>query len=259
MSVEAFSWALTVPVGGNMKIMLLGLANHAHPDGTESYPTLETLATYGHCDRATARRNVRKLVDEGWAREDGLGPRGQSKYALALDRDPRGGSKMPPVASEPEGGDKSGAGGVTAVQPEPSIEPSKETGQNASAHASVPEGFPDELRPHAREVMRILKAVAAQHNAKAVTALAVGHLLMDPSRRHKPFVREAHNFASWAASPPRPIRDAVASYRHWIDRAGDLAGVERLGPPATGATPDNVSSIESRRREPKRGKYSREA
>lgn len=85
MSVEAFSWALNVPVGGNMKVMLLGLANHAHPDGTEAYPALDTLATYGYCDRSTARRNVRKLVEDGWIVVAGEGPAKQVKYTLRLD------------------------------------------------------------------------------------------------------------------------------------------------------------------------------
>jgi hypothetical protein len=91
VSVEAFTWALNVPIGGNAKVILLGLANHAHPDGSEAYPSLETLSKYAHCDRSTARRNVRKLVEEGWASEDGYGPKGQTKYRLAI------GGKMPRV------------------------------------------------------------------------------------------------------------------------------------------------------------------
>src|SRR5687768_15790676 len=79
------TWALRVPVGGNMKILLLGLANHAHPDGTEAYPSLDTLSVYAYCDRSTARRNVRRLADEGWIIPEGKGPMGQAKYRLPIE------------------------------------------------------------------------------------------------------------------------------------------------------------------------------
>lgn len=134
MSIEAVTWALNVPVGGNAKVILLGLANHAHPDGTEAFPALDTLAGYAHCDRSTARRNVRKLVEDGWAIEDGLGPRGQTKYRLPISRT-EGGSKTPPVAKRNSG---TGASqGVAPVPPEPSIEPSSSVSARASKRVRV--------------------------------------------------------------------------------------------------------------------------
>jgi hypothetical protein len=114
VSVEAFTWALNVPIGGNAKVILLGLANHAHPDGSEAYPSLETLSKYAHCDRSTARRNVRKLVEEGWASEDGYGPKGQTKYRLAI------GGKMPRGANR-DGVAFDTPHGVAPVPPEPSL------------------------------------------------------------------------------------------------------------------------------------------
>lgn len=117
------SWALSVPVGGNEKVMLLGLANHAHPDGSEAYPSLDTLAIYGHCGRSTARRNVRKLVEDGWVQEDGEGPKGTLKYQLCLWRTAADseGVKMTP------GGVTGDTGGVSPMTPEPSIEPTTPT------------------------------------------------------------------------------------------------------------------------------------
>jgi hypothetical protein len=103
------------------------------------------------------------------------------------------------------------------------------------AREQIPEDFPDELRPHARAVLPILRTVAKQHNAKAVSALALARTMM--GRPRKPFVRAAHDFSAWAADPPRPIRDVVASYRTWLDREHDLADVERIGaavPPRRG-------------------------
>jgi hypothetical protein len=84
MSVEAVAWALRVPVGGNAKVVLLGIANHAHHDGTEAYPSLQTLADYACCDRSTAKRHVAKLAEAGWIIKDGVGPVGQSKWRLPI-------------------------------------------------------------------------------------------------------------------------------------------------------------------------------
>lgn len=312
MSIEAVGWALRVPVGGNAKVVLLGLANHAHPDGSEAYPALDTLSVYAHCDRSTARRNVRKLEADGWILPDGAGPAGQNKYRLRLDipvpRDgmnldgvvvgpwrtcvycgapadvldhvvPKasGGSDGPSnrapactacnaskgaltlagwaaktgrdpaelealvrgwqnatVAAATGGGGSGDAGGVALVPPEPSIEPLKGTGDAAreDVTSSIPEDFPDELRPHARLVLPVLRAVAVQHNAREVKPLALGRVMM--ARPRKPFVKAAHDFASWAADPPRPIKDVVASYRRWLDNERDLQAVERLLPGENG-------------------------
>jgi hypothetical protein len=130
MSVEAITWALRVPVGGNAKVILLGLANHAHPDGTESYPALDTLAEYAACDRSTARRNLRLLRDSGWIVEDGKGPKGQTKFRLLLE----GGWQNAT-------GGTGARGGVAPMPPEPSIEPSLEevSIEPSSSEAAAPE------------------------------------------------------------------------------------------------------------------------
>lgn len=251
MSIECVSWALKVPVGGNMKVVLLGLANHAHPDGTDAYPALDTLAGYAYCDRSTARRNVRKLVELGWIREDGFGPKGQTKYTLAMSDRPRfadRGGDSPPVASEPDGGGTRDLGGVAPMPPEPSIEPSIEpssgSGSARVAPELVPDGFPDELRPHARAVLRVLRSVAEHHNAKAVSSAALAHVLM--ARPRHPLVRAAHDFAAWSMTAP-PRRDVVAGYRNWLDKCSELAGTERLPGEDGPAVPANVHALHGRR------------
>lgn len=236
MSVEAFTWALSVPVGGNAKVVLLGLANHAHPDGSESYPVLDTLARYAHCDRSTARRNVRKLAADGWIVEDGTGPKGQTKYRLAM-----GVAERHPVAESAARGGTGDAGGVAPAPPEPSIEPSKEPSSKERARAQaqqLPDDFPENLKPHARDVFRVLRSIAEQHSAREVTPRAVGHAIMGAPGRHH--VEEAHALAAWAQAPPRPIRDVVGTYRTWLQRAQCYAGVERLGVPVAANAGGNV-------------------
>ncbi len=250
MSIEAVTWALGVPVGGNAKVILLGLANHAHPDGSETYPALDTLAGYAHCDRSTARRNVRKLVSDGWAIEDGLGPRGQMKYRLPLAI--QGGGKTPRVQNATGG--ISAHGGVAPMPPEPSIEPSKGKEERERARDerknSIPDDFPDHLRPHAREVMRVLRSVAEDHGAKRVWPQEVARAIMAKPRH--PLVAVAHELAAWAVDPKREIKDVVGTYRTFLKRERELEATERLaddGTPTTGrpAMPGNVTPLHGRR------------
>lgn len=183
MSIEAVKWALEAQVGGNAKVLLIGLANHAHPDGTEAYPSLDTLARYAHCDRSTARRNVRKLVEAGWISEDGLGPRGQTKYSLNFGVDDPTGSKTPRVAT--------GGGGVAKqarsdgkMPPEPSFEPSNEpSSENEGARAidqvwshyqeTVPNGKRCKL-DHGRRLLigKALKVRTVEECCRAIDGLA---------------------------------------------------------------------------------------
>lgn len=108
---------------------------------------------------------------------------------------------------------------------------------------SRPDGFPEELRPHARVVMRVLIEIAEQHNAREVTARGVGLAIMGNPQRA--YVKEAFALASWAQAPPRPIRDVVGTYRTWLGRSERIAGVEHIDGQAT----SEPSYADLRRRE----------
>ena len=83
MSVEAISWALNLaPVpadrGGQpssaCKFVLVGLANHAGPDGTGAFPSVATLVRYTGLSERTVRTCLDRLAvagiiecGDGWA------------------------------------------------------------------------------------------------------------------------------------------------------------------------------------------------
>lgn len=107
MSVEAISWALSVPLGGNLKVVLIGIANHAHEDGTNAYPSVRTLARYACCERSTVQRCLRRLEELEWIVPDGTGANGTNRYRLPLWRIERvetvGVSKCdPPLSGQTE-------------------------------------------------------------------------------------------------------------------------------------------------------------
>lgn len=254
MSWQATSWAARQTAGNSgRKALLLMVANAASPEGI-CFMGRAALAEGCECRPETVSANVGALETAGLLsrhqrrRANGsrttdwivLAPgwpdRGEMRDAdpddfpeeVAADARRRSGENF---QHEESGGGQVGFSG----SPEPSGEKGTSTTTDVSAKEaragaadSLPDDFPEELKPHARAVYRLLVKVAEQHGAKEVKPLALGRVMM--GRPRKPFVKSAHDFAAWAADPPRPIRDVVASYRTWIDREKDLQVTERLAP-----------------------------
>ncbi len=74
MSVEAISWALNLaPMPRDRsgkrnpacKAVLVGLANHAAPDGKEAFPAVRTLVRYTDLSERTVRTALDRLEAEG--------------------------------------------------------------------------------------------------------------------------------------------------------------------------------------------------
>jgi hypothetical protein len=145
--------------------------------------------------------------------------------------------------SDEEGVPSAPAGSSNAGASEGRTETTSETPkQRAHAKAmQLPDDFPDSLKPHARDVFRVLRSVAEQHGAREVTPRAVGHAIMGEPGRH--YVAEAHALAAWAQAPPRPIRDVVGTYRTWLQRAQAYAGIESMGAPVAATAGPNVHHI----------------
>lgn len=226
------SWALGVPVGGNAKVVLLGLANHAHADGSNAYPALDKLAEYAACDRSTARRNVRKLEELGWICRDGEGPRGQHSWQLAMGAEPfsTGGGNLPP------GGSTGVAKGVALAPPEPSIEPTA----SSSSEPSVVEPFedvPDGMREDAATLLKRKAKVGGQivtveEMSLAAVALAEFNRQADSEfglgAHLKPLVGRIRERPSYGAG--EHVRLVRSAWRlKWWERA---AGGSRRATPA---------------------------
>lgn len=92
--------------------------------------------------------------------------------------------------------------------------------------STLPEGFPEELKPHIRAVYRILKSLAERHRSKAVTPTALANVVM--ARQHKPLVKAAYDCAAYWDDRKQPLKDTIAAYRNWLDRTDDLATIEPL-------------------------------
>lgn len=138
MSVEQIAAALNHEhpgLSGTRKLVLLGIANHAAPDGTDAWPSIDTLARYAGVNRRNARKALGWLAEEGLiVVEEGRGGTHDTpdryrpnRYRITLNP----GGSLPTSLDRPGGsettsrgvaGDRSGGSQET---PEPSIEPSR--------------------------------------------------------------------------------------------------------------------------------------
>lgn len=72
MSIEAIHWVLTTaPIprqqrdASTLTIVLIGLANHASPDGTNAFPSIATLTHYTRLSTRSVQYSLRKLEHLG--------------------------------------------------------------------------------------------------------------------------------------------------------------------------------------------------
>lgn len=254
----------------NDRLVAFVLAEAAGLEDASCYLSLDTLARRTRCHRNTAHAAVGRLAELGelrvWTRCVRRPDGAVNLYQLVLEglphdqRPPQaqgdpdmgpGFSQVSgePVVTSPAGGSHDSAGGShDQVVRKKSLgkvkQPSTATAPGARAseekpdrRSKVPDDFPDELRAAANEVYRILKSVAADHNAQCVWPQAVAKAMV--GHRHKPHVAVAHELAVWAVDPPRPIRSVVGTYVTFLKKARDIEGRERWD----GSAPDNVHRI----------------
>jgi hypothetical protein len=95
MSIEAIRWALnTAPIPRNRRdasslaVVLIGLANHADPDGRNAFPSLATLARYTRLSERSIRYALRALEDLKLI--ENSDPEIVAAYVKRADRRPNG-------------------------------------------------------------------------------------------------------------------------------------------------------------------------
>lgn len=238
-------------VRGSERDVLLALADHAHDDGTEIRPSMDYLAWKVGVSKRQAQRIVSAMRDRGALLVVRESTRYEpTHYRMELDALPlkaafqRPETDVTSASSLKSGrGDGSGESGVTDPttrgDAQMSPESSKETSQEPSSSSArekvdLPPDFPEHLRPHLVAVFRVLRDLAERHHGKAVNPLSLAHVVM--ARPHKPLVRSAFDFASWADGKAQRRKDVVAGYRHWLDGVDDLAGPEQMPGTAMGPT-----------------------
>lgn len=186
MSVEAISWVLNEApdVPAQLVSTLIGIANHATPDGRNAYPSQARLATYTRKSERQVRRDLGELAKRGLIRRGNQRivehlpqDRRPVVYDLAMDLD--GGSPTSartstsartPVTERGDMGDRNGG---TPTSPKPSYEPSTEPSDTAR-----PSAEPKSARAP-RSKTRPKKERTPQQQARFTTADRIAHLWWD--------------------------------------------------------------------------------
>lgn len=128
---------------GSELLLLLALADHAHDDGSEAFPSVATLAAKTRLSERSVQRLLRTLEERGEIVNTGQRPSGTNVYRVLAGQG-RGGDILSPRgdARVTGGGDARVTGGVTPVSPEPSLnrppEPSGNGARTGDGYDSVP-------------------------------------------------------------------------------------------------------------------------
>lgn len=266
MSWQATSWAARQKAGNTgKKALLLLIANTANAEGVcwvgrvalaqECECRPETITANLACLEASnlISRHRRTRVDGSrttdwivlapqWEDRGDLRDADSDSYDEPVRKDAQAGGKgkvrisnlaetSPEISEGPSLGKP---GGHEAVKEQP--QRNKEAREDK--RLKIPDDFPGELRPHAREVMRILSEVAEQHGAPRVWPLAVARTVMAHPRH--PLVATAHDLAVWAVDPSRAVKDVVSTYKTFLKRGRELQTTERL---AADGTPCGIPGV----------------
>ena len=86
MSIEAMVWVLdqTGVMTTNEKFVLLGIANHASRDGSNAFPSVDTLCGYTELSRSTVNRAIKSLQDKGVLYYSPGGGRRSNTYTILM-------------------------------------------------------------------------------------------------------------------------------------------------------------------------------
>ena len=88
MAIECMVWVLdqSENLSTSEKFVLLGIANHSKPDGTNSFPSLETLCKYTLLSKSSVQRAIKALVQKDYLEKESGGGRRSNTYRLKMDR-----------------------------------------------------------------------------------------------------------------------------------------------------------------------------
>lgn len=257
MSIEAVSWALNeAPVEDDgPAAVLLGLANHADPDGRDAWPSVERLAYYARMSPRSVRRHLGKLLNDHVIEvdEDTRGRDAKTRadqrptvYRLRMDRKREtfkerrdrqrreteealgGRTDCPPgqidrpdnVTERDDSVSITGGQAVTQTVLEPPAEPTSPNGEGAQL-ALVPD--PDDDPPTAKVTKRRSRLPENWEPTEAQLAYCrekAPHL--DPGR-------EAEKFKSHHLAAGKLMADWDRAWQYWVnnDKGGGRGGRRR--------------------------------
>lgn len=258
MSVEATSWVLRHErsTTGTVRLILLGIADHADPDGRNAWPSLNTLARQANCSRDTAWRAVKKLVEDGVISRDVQGApdarvpehRRSNYYEIVAMRTHRVDAPHRDCAAPPH----RGAAAPPTAEPRsnPSLEPPEEppvsvdhskTVSFPAARNNYSAEFETWWATYPRRAGGKKKAAASYDRARKLVSAEV---LLEAAKRYAAYIERR-----------KTPEDKIAHATSWLNagRWDDELPGHRPAPPERSAIPapvlteEDIARIESGR------------
>jgi hypothetical protein len=124
MSVRVMSWVFdhsAVEHRGDLLVLLV-LADHAHDDGSSSFPSVSTIARKARLSRRGVYDSLKRLKGAGAIVPVGTGPKRTIAYRIVMEGvESLHGAVTAPVQSDAHEGAISAPRGVQGTAPEPSF------------------------------------------------------------------------------------------------------------------------------------------
>lgn len=227
------------------RLVLLALADCAHDDGREAYPSVDRLAQMARLSRRATQSALRKLEEDGAIVRDGVGRNGTSCWRVVM------GGVQNPHPGEPDGtgGRSSRHEGGEAASPEPSLgtvqnhQPlASRTRARAADPNELPADFPASLRPALDEVHESLSRAASERGAPAPARAAIARAMVKrPRKPHAAVAERVEHWLLYGNGQRAQCRDVVARWRDWCDGEPDVPEA-----PAVAASGPNVVRMRPR-------------
>lgn len=245
MSVHVLSWVLRSSEETlGRRLVLIVLADHAHDDGSEAWPSVETIAREARLSTRQVQRCLRDLEAAGSIRKTGTSRTGTSVFAVVMQAAEGGdnlserGRHIVPV------GATSDAGRGDDMSPEPSLEQPPKESSVELARASLPRSV--DRKPVATGEAVLAVAVLAEWNSQTGQSLSSKDWLTKiilRIREHRDLllVEHAHIIAVNLARPwwkGHPTPSVIYGNGAQFERAKLEA--EKGVAPGTGLTPEEV-------------------
>ena len=239
MSVQAMSWVLESSEAQlGARLVLLAIANHADPDGRNSWCSVRRLSQEARLSERQTRRGLRELEKAGEIQEVGKTRRGTHVYeVIGVTAQVNGGGQYDPRTNRTEGG--------VRITPEPSEEPSEPNtpGESASDVQNIGKSRKPNLAFDALAELHGGTDHLSGQMAKTVGVALAGIKRATPNvgpdeinrrvqgYRRLPWNRDrampsAQSLAKWWADCDRPEESSRPAPspgldESWLDQAGD--------------------------------------
>lgn len=217
MSVYVMAWVFRHSEATlSDRLVLLALADYAHDDGTNAFPTVDKLANKARVGKSTARAALRRLEDVGAIKQTGPMPWGAMSYAILMKGAPDPGAPQDRANARQDS--SQGAPGSGAKPSDRTVK-NPSTPPTARAREAMPHGFPVEMLPALNEVERLLVETQAVRGGVPVSRTSIAKTMMRrPRLRHVHVAEALEHWLLRGNGRTHRCGDVVARWRAWLDR-----------------------------------------